>query len=192
MFLLADSPTPVIDAGWAILLVSRVLHTVSAAILLGGLVYLKHLVAPLVAGSANPGEALYHGRRTKWAMLVMASTLFLLLSGFFNLWNYMVGYEKLPSTYHMLFGIKFLLAMFVFFVAAGTAGKSPMAVKMQLDIKRWLNLAVGAALLVFVLGAVMRTYEKVPRDFNAPADPAIVSEEVTEETTEVVPAESAE
>jgi hypothetical protein len=55
-----------------------------------------------------------------------------------------------------------------------------------------LNLAVGAAVLVFVLGAVMRTYEKVPRDFNAPADPTVVSEEVTKETTEVVPAESAE
>jgi uncharacterized membrane protein len=192
MFLLADSPSPVIDAGWAILFVSRVLHTVSAAILLGGLVYLKHLVAPLAAGATDPAEALYRGRRAKWAVLVMASTLFLLLSGFFNLWNYMVGYEKLPSTYHMLFGIKFLLAMFVFFVAAGTAGKSPMAVKMQREIQRWLNLAVGAAVLVFALGAVMRTYEKVPRDFNAPENAPVVEEGITEEVVEGAPIESAE
>lgn len=196
---LADSPTPVIDAGWFVLVLSRVLHTVSAAILLGGLLYLKKVVSPLATGASDPADALYRGRRSTWAALVMGSTLFLLLSGFFNSTYYMwMGlYEHLPPTYHMLWGIKFLLAMFVFIVAAGTAGRSPVAVKMQRDAQRWLNLAVGAAVLIFILGAVMRSYVKVPLVVDAPAaNTPVVSEESTNEnpaaSTSDTPVESAD
>lgn len=164
--IVADSPAPVFNAAWFILLTSRVLHTASAAVLLGGLIYLKRVVAPLAAGNDDPTEALYRGARSKWAALVMLSTTFLLLSGFFNFYNIMVAYESLPGSYHMLFGLKFVLAMFVFFVAAGTGGKSPMAVNMQQNIQKWLTMGIAAALLVFVLGAAMRSYEKVPRSLE--------------------------
>jgi amino acid transporter len=168
---LAEASAPVIDTAWVILLISRVLHTASAAIILGGLAYLKQVVAPLAEGSNDRDEALYRGRRTAWARLVMICTALLLLSGFFNLYTIMVGNEDLPPTYHMLFGIKFLLAMFVFFVAAGTAGASPMAVNMRASLHQWLSLALLATMLIFVLGAAMRTYDKVPRQFDEPAEP---------------------
>lgn len=161
--LLADSPAPVIDAGWFVLLITRVMHVASAGVLLGGLVYLKKLVAPLATGEGDPNEVLFGGRRSTWAGLVMLTTTLLILSGFYNLYYITSAHEKLPSAYHMLFGIKFLLALFVFFVAAGTGGRSPMAVKMQQDLQKWLNLGIAAALLVFVLGATMRTFPKEPR-----------------------------
>jgi putative copper export protein len=189
MILLADSPTPVFDAGWFILILSRVLHTVSAAVLLGGLIYLKKVVAPLATGASDPGDALYRGRRSTWSVLVMLATTFLFFSGIFNTTYYMgMGlYEDLPPTYHMLWGIKLLLALFVFFVAAGTAGKSPMAMNMQRDVQRWLNLAVGAAVIIFALGAVMRSFQKVPVALDAPeAKPPAAVEEVVEENTEVI------
>lgn len=160
---LADSPMPVIDVAWVILLVSRVLHIAGAGAIFGGLVYLKRVVAPLTSGAQDNEEALYRGRRSSWAGIVMAATLLLVVSGVFNFLNIMAGIEKLPPAYHMMFGVKFLLAMFVFFVAAGTAGKSPMAVNMQASAQKWLNLAIGAMLLIFVLGAAMRTFEKVPK-----------------------------
>ncbi len=170
--LLADSLAPVVDARWIILLVSRVLHTASAAVILGGLVYLKQVIAPLADGSNDRDEVLFRGRRAAWARLIMICTTFLLLSGFFNLYNIMVGSEDLPPAYHMLFGIKFLLAMFVFFVAAGTAGASPMAVNMRRNLHKWLSMAVIATLLVFILGAAMRTFDKVPRTIADPVVPA--------------------
>lgn len=161
--LLAESPPPVVDASWFILLLTRVLHTASAGALLGGLLYLRQCVAPLVGEADNAEEAVYRGRRSAWAAVVMGATTLLLLSGFFNLYNIIAGMEKLPAAYHMIFGIKFLLAMFVFFVAAGTAGKSPMAVKMQGNLRFWLNLSLAASVLIFALGAALRTFDKVPR-----------------------------
>ncbi|MCO6044242.1 hypothetical protein NG895_10020 [Aeoliella sp. ICT_H6.2] len=160
---MADSPAPAFDTAWFILLATRVVHTASAAVLLGGLVYLKKVVAPLAEGADDTNEALYRGRRGTWAGLVMLTTTLLVFSGFFNLFNIMSAYEKLPMAYHMVFGIKFLLALFVFFVAASTAGKSSAAVKMQSNIQKWLTLAISAALLVFVLGATLRSFPKVPK-----------------------------
>lgn len=165
-FLLADSPAPTIDAAWVIVLISRVLHVASGGVILGGLVYLKYVIAPLASGSDDRDEALYRGRRSAWARLVMLCTTLLILSGFFNLYNIMVTSEDLPSTYHMLFGIKFLLAMFVFFVAAGTAGASPLAVNMRARLDQWLNLALSATLAIFIVGAAMRSFDKVPRSFE--------------------------
>lgn len=161
--ILADSPAPIIDASWFILLTFRVLHIASAAALFGGLLYLRQVVAPVATDAETPEEALYRGRRKAWSLVVMVATTLLLLSGFFNLYNIIAGSEKLPAAYHMLFGIKFLLAMFVFFVAAGTAGKSPMAENMQRRMEFWLNLSLAAVLVIFVLGAAMRTFDKVPR-----------------------------
>lgn len=161
--IVADSPTPAFDMAWFILLTSRVLHTASAAVLLGGLVYLKKVVAPLAVGSDDPTEALFRGARSKWAGLVMLSTTFLIFSGVFNLYNITMAYEPLPGSYHMLFGIKFLLAAFVFVVAAISGGKSAKAIEMQKSIQKWLTFGISAALLVFVLGAAMRSYEKVPK-----------------------------
>lgn len=160
---LADSPMPVMDVAWAILLVSRVLHIAGAGAIFGGLVYLKRVVAPLATDASDKEEALYRGRRSAWAGIVMAATALLLLSGTLNIYTIVVGSEKMPAPYHMMFGVKFLLAMFVFFVAAGTAGKSPMATNMQASARKWLNLAIGALLLIFALGAAMRTFEKTPR-----------------------------
>ncbi len=167
--LLADSPPPVIDTAWILLLVSRVLHTSCGAIILGGLVYLRQVVAPLADGALDRDEALFHGRRAAWARLVMICTTLLLLSGFFNLYSIIIGNEDLPPAYHMLFGLKFLLAMFVFFVAAGTAGVSPLAVKMRANLRKWLNLALVATILVFTIGAAMKMFEKVPRQLGAAA-----------------------
>ena len=57
----------------------------------------------------------------------------------------------------MLFGIKFLLALFVFFVAAILAGKTSLADKFRGHMGRWLNLAWTAVMAIIIIGALMRT-----------------------------------
>lgn len=107
----------------------------------------------------------------------MLATTFLLLSGFVNFFYIVTSNEKLPSTYHMLFGIKFLLAMFVFFVAAATAGSSEAAMKMRANLGKWLSMALAATLLIFVIAATMRTFDKIPRVIDEPAAGADVANE---------------
>lgn len=156
MSLLAQAAEPIVTSTLAIRTLSRVLHIMFAVILGGGLFYLRAVLAP--AGV----DALYAGRRAVWARWVGVATLFLIGSGLFNYITFVREAKALgaplPSAYHMLFGVKFLLALFIFFVAAILAGKTSLADKFRGNMAMWLNLAWTAVMAVILIGALMRTY----------------------------------
>lgn len=162
--LLAESPAPEFDAVYWLAITSRMLHTLSAAVLVGGLVFLKQVVAPVAVGAEDKSEALYRGQRAAWSRLVMITSFFLLASGFYNYVMIIQANEKLPGLYHMLFGIKFLLALVVMFIAAATAGRAPMAENMRAKLNTWLNLCLLIVLAIFIIGAMLRSFDKVPRE----------------------------
>lgn len=159
-FLLAQSSP---GGGSVVDLLSRVFHTTCAATLLGGIVYLRFVLAPAMASGDDAETVCYAGRRRAWSLCVGICTGLLLLSGFYNFLNIIGANEKLPSLYHAVFGIKFLLALVVFGVVALLAGKTPLAAKLQSRMKLWLNVALVSALGVFVCGAVLRSVPKVPK-----------------------------
>jgi uncharacterized membrane protein len=92
------------------------------------------------------------------------ASLFLLVSGLMNFMNN-IGLAKengtpLPPTYHMLFGIKFLLGLFVMFIAAILAGKTALADKFRQKMGWWLNIAWTASLAIVIIGALLRTFPR--------------------------------
>lgn len=176
--LLAQTPLPVFDMAWGLGIVFRLLHITAAAVLVGGLAYqLQVVIGTQSADSDGPGPS--GSSRAAWSRIVALATTLLLISGFYNFYGIVTTNEKLPSLYHALFGIKFLLAFFVFFVAAATAGKSSLAVKMRSSHAKWLKLCLIAALAIFILGAVLRSIEKVPKTIDD-ANDDVVAEIVNE------------
>ncbi len=132
------------------------LHILSAVILVGGLFYIRTILSP--AGA----DACFADRRSVWAKWVGIATLFLLVTGFYNFFiiigqSKAEGGVKLPPTYHMLFGVKFLLAMMVMFIAAILAGKTEAADRFRGQMGKWLNIAWLAAVAIIVLAAILRT-----------------------------------
>lgn len=123
-------------------------------ILGGGLFYLRTILAP------SGVDACYAGRRHAWAKWVGIATFLLLASGLFNFMVIFLEYRdagaKLPSLYHMLFGIKVLLSLLVMFVAAILAGKTAMADRFRGDLSRWLNVAWASVMAIVIIGAVLR------------------------------------
>src|SRR5262249_28167576 len=105
--LFAQSNTPHMDGMYWVMLVSRVLHILGAIILVGGLFYLKTVVAP----SAPTGEAWFSGRRAAWAKWVGIATLLLLATGFWNYAQIIKLNLKMAPSYHMVLGIKILLGL---------------------------------------------------------------------------------
>lgn len=175
-FLLSDT-LPVFDTTYFVWLVSRIAHVASAAILVGGLVYLRFVVAPQVTAPSGDAESVFGSRRKSWAMLVMITTLLLLLSGFYNLFFVIIGpNEKLPPLYHMLFGAKFLLALVLFFVAAALGGRSGLGVRLRASLRGWLDLAIVTALAIVVLAAVLRTIPRTPKVNDNPVATSSVAE----------------
>jgi uncharacterized membrane protein len=150
---------PPIDAALVARVVSRMLHILAAIILGGGLFYMRSILSP--SGS----DACFAGRRSAWAMWVGVSSLLLLASGLFNflviLGQYREAGVKLPSTYHMLFGIKTLLALLVMFVAAILAGKTATAERFRANMGRWLNIGWTVVIAIVVLGALLRAHHLI-------------------------------
>lgn len=147
---------PVIDTTYLILLVLRVLHIVSAIILVGGLFYIRSILEP--AGV----NACFADRRALWARWVAVASAFLLASGIYNYLHWIrfmkAAGTPLDPTYHMLMGIKMLLGLLVMFVAAVLAGKTSLADKFRGKMRLWLTIAWIASLGIVVLGAMARTY----------------------------------
>lgn len=147
--------TPPITAGYLIQLISRILHILSSIILVGGLFYIRSVLYP--AGI----QACYSDRRATWAKWVGVASLFLLVTGIYNFivinQQAKAGGEGLPPVYHMIFGIKFLLGVFVMFIAAILAGKTEAAERFRGQMGKWLSVAWMSSLAVVVLAAILRS-----------------------------------
>ncbi len=149
------------DGGYFLGLLSRVVHTTCAATLLGGLIYMRFVLAP-AEPDGDAESALFAGRRKAWAACVAVCTGLLLLSGAYNLVLVMMGYKNLPGLYHPLFGAKFLLAIGLMAIMAFIAGKTGLAEKMRGSLRKWLNIALALGLAIFLLGGMLRSFRDLP------------------------------
>ncbi len=155
--LLSDFPLLAVEitGPYVIQLVSRVLHILSGIVLVGGLFYMRSVLAP--AGA----DACFAGRRAVWAKWVGIASAFLLVSGVYNLivviQQSKAAEVKLPPTYHILFGAKFLLALLVMFISAILAGKTEAAERFRQSMSKWLNIGWLASLAIIVIAAILRT-----------------------------------
>jgi hypothetical protein len=147
---------PAVDGAYVARVASRIVHILCALILGGGLFYMRLVLSP-----AGP-QACFGERRAVWARWVGGATLLLLASGLFNfvviLGQVKEAGGKLPPSYHMLFGVKFLLGLLVMFIAAILAGKTTAADRFRGNMGAWLNIAVAAVVAIVIIGAVLRTY----------------------------------
>tara|TARA_Y100000994_G_scaffold223164_1_gene203872 strand:+ start:78 stop:614 length:537 start_codon:yes stop_codon:yes gene_type:complete len=157
--ILAESP--IVNASYVLQLFSRILHILGAIILVGGLFYIRTVLAPAETDKTS-ADTCYAGRRAIWARWVGIATFLLLLSGFYNFMTIngqaKVDGGKLEPTYHILFGIKFLLALLVMFIASILAGKTAAADRFRGQMRKWLNLGWLAAMAIVIIAAMMRTF----------------------------------
>ncbi|MEQ8837106.1 MAG: hypothetical protein RID07_09925 [Lacipirellulaceae bacterium] len=146
---------PTVDAMYVVGIASRVLHILGAIILAGGLFYMKAVLSP------KGPDACFADRRGIWAKWVGIASFLLIATGLYNFFAINSGVKadggKLPSTYHMLFGIKFLLALFVMFIGSILAGRTEAADKFRAAMPKWLSLGWAAILAIVVIAAVMRS-----------------------------------
>lgn len=160
----AQQSLPQLDSMYWIMLASRVLHLVAAAILIGGLFYLWRVVAPSSASApSDSADASFGGRRAAWAMWVGVATLVLIATGLFNFMQIVRTYDRMGSGYHAMFGTKFVLSLVLFALAALLAGKTNAALKLRQKMKFWLGACVAIGVAIVVVAGVMRSYPHVPK-----------------------------
>lgn len=132
------------ELGDVVGLISRAVHIASAMVLLGGVVFARHV---LVGGHTD--------LVVRYAGMFRAAVAGLLVSGLYNL----LTKTNLPKGYHMIFGIKFLLALHVFAIAVllGNAGVA------EAKRTRWLTGVVISGTVIVLLSAYLRFLVNTPR-----------------------------
>jgi len=165
---------PQFDGWYFVLLASRVLHILSSIILLGGIFYLLAVVAPRVvaAGGGGDADAWFNGNRGAWAKWVGITTALLLATGLFNFVTIVRAHE-IAVSYHMLGGLKILVALVIFFFAAILAGKTALAESFREKMPTWLKVTMLVGILIVIIGGVMRSYPRMPKPVDG--GPALVS-----------------
>ncbi len=156
-------------------LVLRWMHILAATTAVGGVIFSRVALAParLVLDEANRTK-LDEAVRTRWMVPVMISIAFLLASGLYNIAMTAMT-QVVPPWYHMVFGIKFLLALGVFYISSTLVGRSANAQRFREHARFWLNINVSLAVLVVLLSGALRMAPKEPKPKTeaAPAAQAV-------------------
>jgi len=146
-------------------LVLRWMHILSAIALVGGTIFQWFVLSPAIAGDKS--NEIAAAMRSRWSKLVMAASGFLLLSGIVNLVLIVQRYEILKegpgSLYHPILGIKFLLALSVFFLSSALSGRSALAVRLREREKMWLTINMSLAVIVVCLAGIMKLADRSPK-----------------------------
>lgn len=148
------------------LLALRWAHVLAACVAVGGLVFARFGLLPALQQLDETTRDGIHDRiRRSWMPWVMGAITLLLASGLANflLFNARVreedwgGGEWMRQTgYHALFGVKFLLAMLVFFFASGLVGRGRGTQWIRNDRATWLTVTIGLAIAVVMISGWMR------------------------------------
>jgi len=183
------------------LLALRWAHVLAACVAVGGLVFARFGLLPALRDLDETTRDGIHERiRRHWMPWVMGAITLLLASGLANflLFNARVGEEgwgggewMRQTRYHLLFGIKFLLAMLVFFLASGLVGRGRGTQWLRNDRATWLTVTIGLAIAVVMISGWMRQLHIGPNPAIAsgvsadrPADAADRDQRSTAETGE--------
>ena len=155
----------------------RWFHILPAIVAVGGTIFMRFALHPAAAELPEAQRtALQEAVRSRWARWIHASILFLLASGFYNFFT-LINRYKVPSTYHMLFGIKFLLALAIFALASLLTGRKGVAQRMRQNAKTWLNINILLAVLLVCISGVMRNVSMNSPLKSVPSTPAAATAE---------------
>src|SRR5262245_42354391 len=157
------------DPLFPLLIILRYMHILGAITLMGGTIFMRLALLPIVQEMEPAAKADFHQRvRSRWAKFVGMAAGLLLVSGVINL--AMAGrYQFEPvlgiaKGYHMIVGIKFLLALPIFFIASMLMGRSQAAQRFQGQARFWMNVNLALALSMVLIGGALRF---VPRQLKS-------------------------
>jgi hypothetical protein len=148
-----------------VLLGLRYMHIIGAIALMGGAIFARFAVIPALSTLSDSARLELHSQlRRRWAHVMRLAVLLLLVSGIANLGIYGAMYEfPTFSKYNMIAGIKFLLALPIFFIAELLTGKSNLALRIQEKPKFWLSINLLLALIMVLIGGGLRFAQRQPK-----------------------------
>lgn len=152
------------DPLFPVLLALRYLHIFGAIALFGGSIFAWFAVVPSLATLKDEERKNLHQMiRDRWKWVVHMAVFALLLSGIANLGLAARYTYDGPVSYNMLAGIKFLLALPIFFIAEMLVGRSALSQKFREKVGFWLSVNLALATVLVLMGGFMRFIPREPK-----------------------------
>lgn len=173
------------DAATLFNVLMRLVHVLTAVVLMGGTAYVRFVLLPAAADLPEAEhQALRERLLTRWRSIVWRGILLLLITGFYNYLEVTAPAHRGQGVYHMLMGIKILLALGVFFLASVLTGRSPRFERLRQEARCWLTVLLVLAGIVVGIGSLLKVAvlptppvapEPQPTSFHRAAPPSILS-----------------
>jgi putative copper export protein len=163
------------DAQFWFNVVVRWIHITSAVVGVGGMAFLALVLLPAVQrGGADAARAALDAALPGFRSMLLTVIAMLLLTGFYNLSLVIPkanGLGDLKPTYHMVLGMKMLLAFVLFGTASmvAAAGRRPGGFQPRHSQLLAVSLVLAAAIL-FLSATLRRTWDLDPRLHTPTAD----------------------
>ena len=154
-------------------LMLRWVHILAASIAVGSLFYSRFAILPAIEEALDEASQvrMHEAIRKKWLRWVGGMIFFLLVSGLANFlvlnarakgWG---GGDWMKQThYHLLFGIKFLLALSVFYFSSALIGRSKGTAWVRENRRTFLSLTVLLVLATVLVSGWMRQLHTGPNE----------------------------
>jgi len=142
----------------ALPLLSRWLHVLGAIFLLGSAFYARAILMPAATTALDDEshQKLRAGLRSQWSKFLHVLILILFATGLYNFLAVTRFAHDGQPTYHMLFGIKFILAIAVFGLASMLAGRKSVSTKLQQNMGLWLGVTIAMGVAIVLIAGYMK------------------------------------
>lgn len=160
------------------LLILRYAHILGAITLMGGTIFAFFAALPGLAELPEDQRAKAHAAiRGRWNKFVMLATLLLLVSGLATMLLVPKNYElgEFKSAYNIWTGVKFMLALPIFFFAALLTGRSSLAQKIQANARTFMAINLALALAMVLIGGALRFIQRTPKGADQPKPSAMLT-----------------
>ena len=159
------------DVEFGLAVISRIVHVLTAIVLVGGSVFTAFVLLPSARHIDEGAHAqLAAAVGSRWKRFVHIGILLFLVTGIYN-YTLAIPQHRGDGPYHALMGIKMLLALGVFFIASALVGRSARLEKFRQRRSTWLTILVLLAATIVAISGYLKI-----RSVPTTIEPTIASE----------------
>jgi len=138
-------------------LISRWLHILAVITAVGGTIFIRLALLPSVKATLTDEqhETLRRRLMPAWGRLVHISIFIIILSGIYNAIVIFPRLEE-PMPYHAIFGVKFVLALVLFFFAIALTGRSNATAGIRRNTPKWMAANIIIAMIIVFLSNILK------------------------------------
>ena len=139
-------------------IVLRFLHIAPAIVAGGATIFARIALLPALATLPEADRVrLKETIDRRWRVVVMICITLILGSGLANFFLYQAPVHKGQPLYHALFGVKFLAALVVFFLASALSGRSAAFAPIRASSRLYVGIAAWLVIVIVAISAVLRS-----------------------------------